>query len=223
MALASWWNADPLPKLPPLPGFHAAVANDSAALADLNRLPIAEVRARRRAGHLPYVGYLRGAPVAYGWVARRVASIGELGLNITLPNGDRYLWDFATLPAWQGRGIYPRLLQAILRREARAAERFWIIYAPENLPSGAGMWKAGFAPVADLSFDASRAVRLAPTGAIDRAHAATRLLSVPLVEDPLAPCWCCQAAEDAACWPGQASPAPACTCAIAPRPAPAIA
>ena len=106
------------------------------------------------------------------------------------------------------------MLQAILRHEARAAERFWIIYAPENLPSGAGMWKAGFTPVAELSFDADRDVRLAPTGAIDRAQASAKLLGVPLVDDPLAPCWCCQIVAEAACWPEQATAARVCTCAI---------
>ena len=81
--------------------------------------------------------------MAYGWVATRVASIGELKLTITLSSSDRYLWDFATLPEWQGRSLYPHLLQANLHHE-REAERFWIIYAPEKLPWGAGMRKAGF-------------------------------------------------------------------------------
>jgi GNAT superfamily N-acetyltransferase len=218
MALATWWNSDPLPELSPLPGFRAGVAYDNAALARLNRIPIAEVLARRRDGHRPYIAHLDGTPAAYGWVATRAASIGELRLTIGLPRADRYLWDFATLPEWRGRGVYPRLLQAILRRESRAAERFWIIYAPENLPSGAGMWKAGFTPVAELSFDAERQVRLAPSAAAGRARAAAQLLGVPLADDPLAPCWCCQGGEDSACWPRQGGTR-ACTCAVERRPA----
>ena len=155
-------------------------------------------------------------PVAYGWVATRSASIGELNLTITLSQRDRYLWDFATLPAWQGRGLYPRLLQAILQQEVEA-ERFWIIYAPENLPSGAGMRKAGFVAATELSFDADRQVRLAALGALERARTAAELLGVPLVEHQLAACWCCQStdttdAAGAACWPPAGFAAATCTC-----------
>ena len=105
MALATWWRSDPLPHVPVAPGFHAAIADDDELLARLNRISIAEVRLRRRDGHRPYIGRLDGTPVAYGWVATRAASIGELDLRIALSPADRYLWDFATLPAWQGRGL----------------------------------------------------------------------------------------------------------------------
>jgi GNAT superfamily N-acetyltransferase len=222
MALATWWRSDSLPSLPVVHGFHAAMCDDDAILAELNRITIEDVGARRQDGHRAYVAYLHGTPVAYGWVATRVASIGELDLTITLPPSDRYLWDFATLPSWQGRGLYPRLLQAILQNEAHHAERFWIIYAPENLPSGAGMGKAGFIPAAELSFDADHQVRLAALGAYERARAAAELLGVPLIDDPLAPCWCCQSGETSsstsgACWP-RSGEAAACSCAIERKP-----
>jgi GNAT superfamily N-acetyltransferase len=196
-------------------------------LAELNGISIEEVRARRQKGHRPYVAYLHDAPVAYGWVATREASIGELDLTIALPPSDRYLWDFATLPEWQGRGLYPRLLQAILQQEAEQAERFWIIYAPENLPSGTGLRKAGFMAAAELSFDADREVRLAPLGAHERARAAADLLGVSLIDDPLAPCWCCQSGEaastmSAACWPPFGLEAAACSCAIERKPSAAV-
>ena len=188
-------------------------------LAALNRIPIEEVRARRKDGHRPDVGYLHGTPVGYGWVATRLIAIGELELMLELPGRDRYLWDFATLSEWQGRRLYPRLLQAILQQESLTAERFWIIYAPENRPSGAGMRKAGFTPAAELSFDPDRQVRLAPLGRHERAGAAADLLGLPLVADPLAPCWCCQSHASAACWPEPDSPVRACTCAIERKPA----
>ncbi len=208
----------PATPMPVLLGFHAAIADDDAILAELNRIPIEAVRARKRDGHRPYVGRLYGTPVAYGWVATRVTSIGELDLTLELSSADRYLWDFATLPAWQGRGVYPRLLQAIPHQETHVAERFWIIYAPENLPSGAAMRKAGFTPAAELSFDGGRQVRLAPVGSHERARAAAELLGIPLVVNRLAPCWCCsgQPASPAseACWPPAGLEAAERTCAI---------
>jgi hypothetical protein len=192
----------------------------------LNRLSPKEVQARWQAGHRPYIASMFGEPAAYGWVATRGASIGELGLAFALPPGNRYLWDFATLPAWQGRGLYPRLLRAILTQEAPVAERFWIIHAPENLPSGAGMGKAGLLPVGQLSFCPDGSVGLAPLGPSERAQAGAALLGVPLIETVLAPCWCCGstverragAADPVSCWPPIAPLATHCTCAIQVKP-----
>ena len=78
-------------------------------------------------GHQTYVAFVEQTPVGYGWMATQQASIGELGLQFALPETDRYLWDFATLPEWQGYGIYPRLLQHILMQQSSTVERIWII------------------------------------------------------------------------------------------------
>jgi hypothetical protein len=63
-----------------------------------------------------------------------------------------YLWNFVTLPAFRGRGIYPRLLEAIIEAESVEAETFWIAYAPENHASAAGIHKAGFRTVGQLRY-----------------------------------------------------------------------
>ena len=214
MALATWWTTDPLPDFPPLAGFSTAIATDDAELAHINRLAPGEVLARRTAGHRPYIVRMDGAAAAYGWVATASGSIGELRLTFSLPPGQRYLWDFATLPGYRGRGLYPRLLQAILEAEAvetsrGMADRFWIIHAPENLPSGAGMSRAGFLPVGQLSFRLDGSVGLVPYEAHARAAAGASLLGVPLVDTVLSPCWHCGMAveqmltqeEMERCWP----------------------
>jgi hypothetical protein len=96
------------------------------------------------------------------------------------------------------------------------------------MSKGAGMGKAGFIPAAELSFDADRQVCLAPLGAHERARAAAELFGVPLIEDALAPCWCCQSGEAAstmsgACWPQPGLKAAACTCAIERKPSAVLA
>lgn len=229
MALATWWKNDPLPTLRPLPNFYVRVTVDDVELTHINRLDGAEVQARRQQGHRPYVGYLDGQAVAYGWVATASASIGELTLEFALPAADHYLWDFATLPDFQGKGIYPHLLQGIITSElAVGVERFWIIYAPENLPSGAGMNKAGLLPIGQLSFQADGTVGLVALNHSARAAAGAELLGVPLLETLLAPCWQCgmlmeQALTDEKqlCWPPtsvRGTNVGHCTCAIEVRP-----
>ena len=186
----------------------------------------AQVRQRLAAGHQPYLATIAEVPVGYGWVAQQEAEIGELGLRFTLPPTERYLWDFATLPAWQGYGVYPRLLQSILASQVLSVERVWILYAPENTPSGVGIHKAGLLDAGQLSFRSEGGVGLVPLGARDRAQAGAALLGVPIIEHVLAPCWTCGRAtpmpprqgEAASCWPPM-HPTIRCTCAVELKPA----
>lgn len=140
----NWWLGDPLPKLNPLDGFLAAVNDDVNLLAQLHNLDTVEMQRRFDEDNLCYVAYLNGVPAGYGWVATMVARIIEVGLSWTLAPQDRHLWDFVTLPAYRGRGVYPHLLQAILRTESQKAEHFWIGHSGNNLASQRGIIKAGF-------------------------------------------------------------------------------
>jgi len=226
MTLATWWRGDPVPALSTLPHFRVEASCNEPLLAQLNQLSLREVRRRLRTGHQPYLAWLRQTPVGYGWMATQEASIGELSLCVELPAADRYLWDFATLPEWQGYGVYPRLLQGILGQLEPVVERVWIIHAPENTPSGAGMRKAGLRPVGQLSFRSDGEVGLAPFDAPDRARAGATLLGIPVIEGSLAPCWRCGAtgqprAAVAAdrCWPPLQPMTQLCTCALERTPA----
>lgn len=236
MALATWWSGDPLPALREVEGLRVAASEDAGLIAELAGLDPNEARRRLTTHHRAYLAYIGAAPVAYGWVALEGADIGELGVQFTLPAGNRYLWDFATLPAWRGRGIYPRLLQAILRAEVENVDRFWIIYAPENGASQSGIEKAGFRFAGELSFRREGGTGLVAGAHAERARAGAALLGVPLIEDvliataqeqPLAPCWRCVIdarardaghaldAGDVACWPETPEPltvSGGCTC-----------
>jgi GNAT superfamily N-acetyltransferase len=223
MSLSTYWTEDTLSPLPALPGFDVVIDFDLHEHSGINRISQSEGLARLNDGHLPYVARMNGQPVGYGWVATRKASIGELDLDFELPSGDRYLWDFATLPDWQGRGLYPRLLQTILERESKNAKRFWIIHAPENLPSGAGMNKAGFESVGQISFTTDGSVGLAPySDSLDRARKGANLLGVPVIDSVLAPCWHCggmaaklpDRADSDSCWPPKKTSESVCCCAV---------
>jgi GNAT superfamily N-acetyltransferase len=161
-----------------LPGLSVEIAGDYQLMAQMAGLNLAEVVGRVRGGHRPYLARLGGAPVAYGWSALSSASIGELGLEFAIPAGNRYLWDFATLPAWRGRGIYPRLLQAILAHEALEAERFWIGHVRGNEASRRGIAKAGFAEVGATSQRLGRQLGFVASGPFERAQACAALLGL---------------------------------------------
>jgi len=95
-----------------------------------------------------------------------------------------------TLPAHRGKGIYPRLVDAIVQAESREAHRFWIAYAPENHASGAGIRKAGFVTVAELSFDSGGRPAVAGYPS-EGGTAAASVFGLPQATEPLSHCWRC--------------------------------
>jgi len=197
MPLAARHRDDPVPGLVPLSALMVSRETSAETMAALQQRSITEMRRRFELGHRGYVASLNGVPAAWGWVATRAAEIGELATTFRIPRDDRYLWNFVTLPSHRGLGIYPRLLDEIVRAESAEATRFWVAYAPENRASGAGIAKAGFVNVAELSFDRDRRPALhaiLPGGAALAAH----LLGLPESRERLAPCWKCIRAGKAA-------------------------
>ena len=190
MPFAMLHRNDPSPTLMPLAGFEVHQVWDATFMARLQNRTVEEMSARFDAGHRAYVAWRNEEPAAWGWVATSSAHIGELGASFPIAVGERYLWNFVTLPAHRGLGIYPRLLQAIVRAESREAERFWIACAPENHASGGGIAKAGFTRLAEMSFDAEGrpAVHALVAGG---GIASSRVLGLRVSEEPLAPCWRC--------------------------------
>jgi hypothetical protein len=190
MPLATRHRDDPAPTLAPIPGLSVRLETSAAAMAALQGRSEDEMHRRLAAGHRAYVARLGGTAAAWGWVATRTADIGELGSAFRIPDGERYLWNFVTLASHRGMGIYPRLVDAIVRVESADAERFWIARAPENHASGSGIRRAGFATVAELSFDA--AGRPAVRATVEGGGAlAARLLGIAEAADSLARCWRC--------------------------------
>lgn len=138
-----WWQGDPLPELPPLTGFAARLVTDKALLAQLHALDEVAIQARFDEGARCYGAFLDDVAVGYGWVGTKVGHVQQIGLEWTLGEVDCALWDFATLPAYRGRGVYPHLLQAIIRAKAAYGARFWIGHQGQNVASQRGIMKAG--------------------------------------------------------------------------------
>lgn len=180
--LWTWWQGDALPVLPPLLDFAVEEARDQALLASLMGVAATTVAERLEAGYRAYLARLGTVPAAYGWSACAQASFGEGLVTFQLPPKNRYLYDFVTLPTWRGLGIYPRLLQAILRKESGADERFWIIHQASNTASERGIDKAGFRVASRVYFLTTGGLGLvAAPDVLERAQAGAAVLGLPLL------------------------------------------
>jgi hypothetical protein len=179
-AFYAWWRGDRWPTLVPIEGLTIESSEDDPAFGAEAQITKAEAERRFMAGHRVYIARFSGAAVAHGWSATRQASVGELGVRLRLPPDARYLWDFATAPAWRGRGFYPLLLQTIMARETEPTQ-FWIGHEQDNRASQRGILKAGFRAVGQLRRTASGKPEFVPSGPLDRARIGAQLLGVPLV------------------------------------------
>jgi GNAT superfamily N-acetyltransferase len=182
-------SADDSSGLDPIPELMVTLETDACVMAALQSKSVADMQRRFDDGHRAYVARLDGVLTAWGWVATSKASVGELKFEFAIPRGACYLWNFVTLPSFRGRGIYPRLLDAIVAEESAEADEFWIAYAPENRASASGIAKAGFIDVAELSFDMDghAAVRSLLSGG---GAAVSRLLGLAEAVQ-VTPCWKC--------------------------------
>lgn len=180
-------------KLPPLSvpvGLTIEECTDIGLLASLGNVSFDNIIARLANDHAAYVAYINKVPAAFGWVAKGKALIGELNHEIILPLYHRYLWNFRTVEAFRGLGIYPVLLQYIIRMESLKADAFWIIHAPENKSSLSGIKKAGFHYAGKLFIENGRATIENNPVTIEFVEILTEM-GIPVSETKPASCWNC--------------------------------
>lgn len=173
----TWWRADPLPELAPVAGLAIEQLTHEQTLEVDIDLDLAERLARLEQGHILYCARVDGQVAGWGWSATERADIGELGIHMTMPPANRYLWDFVTRPDWRGKGIYGHLIQAMLRQQPDV-ERFWIGHDYGNTASGKGILKTGFQLVGKL-YPAESGFYLAALDNPERTVIAAALLDVP--------------------------------------------
>ena len=123
-------------------------------------LTLTEITKRLKNGRQCYTAWVEGQVAAYGWASFENEDIGELNLRIKLLQGEAYIWDCATLPAFREKLLYSALLSYILG-ELRAQNlcRAWIGADLDNIASQKGMARAGFQHVADLVIERALAMR----------------------------------------------------------------
>lgn len=190
MSLYTHRATDMLPTIQSPAGLTIVESTDMDLLARLGSTSIVDVEKRLENDHVAFVSYINDVPAGFGWMARRKATIGELAHELSLPVGNRYLWNFRTLEAFRGLGIYPILLQYIIKWERGNASRFWIIHAPENTSSLKGINKAGFHYVGKL-YTNDRVATIENTPQSKRAQKLLAEMKIFLSGEEPASCWNC--------------------------------
>jgi hypothetical protein len=191
MSLYTVSNIESLPVLDLPKGLTIQESFDTELLASMADISEAEVLNRLENDHSAFVAYIENTPAAFGWMAKGKAKIGELNHEITLPACKRYLWNFRTMEQYRGLGIYPALLQYIIKSERETAKRFWIIHAPENHSSRSGIMKAGFKYVGKLVLSSENMVVIDTNLASVKHQRSLEQMNISLSEAEQASCWNC--------------------------------
>ncbi|RFS21325.1 N-acetyltransferase [Chitinophaga silvatica] len=191
MSLYTFAKHEELPSIKSIPGLQIKESKDVSILSQLGNITEKEVVKRVNNGNLAFIAYFHQTPVAFGWMAMGKASIGELGHQFVLPPQNRYLWNFRTISAFRGLGIYPALLQYILRSEANKTDRFWIIHAPENKSSLKGILKAGFHHVGQLYVRSDGLPGFAANSLTNEEKKLIASMDFIFSEEPTTKCWSC--------------------------------
>lgn len=191
MSLYTFSYSDDLTPVKIPAGLKIEVSADIRLLSILGNSTMEEVTKRLANDNLAFVAYLNNQPAAFGWMARDNARIGELDHEFILPPGNRYLWNFRTLEAYRGLGIYPALLQYILQNGDDKANRFWIIHAPENKASLKGIQKAGFEYVGKLYLDEDDKATIEYNETALTFQEELEYMDITLSEQTASSCWNC--------------------------------
>jgi GNAT superfamily N-acetyltransferase len=178
--LWNWCRGDALPICSGVSDLTVEASTHVEQLSNLMGIPEADLSEQLGLGHRAYLAHLGTLPVAVGWSATGAVALFGGRVTLHVPPNHRYLYGFVTHPDWRGRGIYPQLLQAILRTEEQ--ESFWIMHLLENTSSQRGIHKAGFRVAGRLSFLSTDGLSLVPPpGDSERAQVAAHLLGLPLI------------------------------------------
>lgn len=168
-----------------------AESTDVLLLSIISHASKEEMTKRIANDNKAFVAWVNNIPAAFGWMARDQAVIGELNHGFILPEGNRYLWNFRTLEPFRGQGIYPALLQYILKEGDKKASRFWIIHAPENKASLKGIRKAGFEYVGKLYTGVNGLATIESGVAAATFREELEYMDIQLSANEAASCWNC--------------------------------
>jgi ribosomal protein S18 acetylase RimI-like enzyme len=141
---------------------------DAALLAAAMELPESEVVGRLARGCRVVAAWQGDAVASYCWISTHRERVGELARDLSLPAGESYVWDCATVPQYRGQGLYRSLLRRIaMMLSGEGQRRVWIGATSTNEVSNRTFATVGFVPAASVI-----SVRLAGRGVIVRLRGA---------------------------------------------------
>lgn len=142
---------------------------EAAELATAMELPESEVLARLARGCRVIAAWHGSEVASYCWISVHREHVGELARDLSLPAGESYVWDCATVPRYRGQGLYRSLLRQIAETLAGEGQRrLWIGASSTNEASNRTFATVGFRPAASVV-----SVRVAGRGLIVRLRAAS--------------------------------------------------
>jgi ribosomal protein S18 acetylase RimI-like enzyme len=148
--------------------FAPASAAEAALLAAAMAVAESEVLARLARGCRALAAWQGDEVASYCWISVHREHVGELARDLSLPAGESYVWDCATVARHRGQGLYRSLLRHIAETlTGEGQRRVWIGASSTNEASNRTFSTVGFLPAASVV-----SLRLAGRGVIVRLRGA---------------------------------------------------
>lgn len=155
------WAADvdgsnlPAPLKPRRPArFEECGPEDGRALAEaMGHDDVQPIEGRLRGARRCFAAWVGEEVASYCWLSLEEENVGEMERTISLPPGEGYIWNCATLPRFRRQRLYTALLNFMIRRlAADGFRRIWVGANRENAPSLRAFDSAGFRPAAAMTY-----------------------------------------------------------------------
>lgn len=157
------WAADLANRCPDRPDTHVPaefaeiqpgeIAHLLAAAAQMDPIAPEFLLRRFERGRRCYAAWIGGAVAAYGWLTVGCEWVGEFERELNVLNGEAYIWDCVTLPAYRRQRLFSALLWHVAESLAREnLYRLWIISVINPSAMKRNMAALGFTPVLSLLY-----------------------------------------------------------------------
>jgi GNAT superfamily N-acetyltransferase len=123
------------------------------AAGQMDPIPQQALVKRLDLGRQCYAAWVDGSLAAYGWLTRGREWVGEFERSLNVQDGEAYIWDCATLPAYRRQRLFSSLLGYVAEQLSREGlQRLWIIAVITGPAMNRGIAKGGFAPILNLTY-----------------------------------------------------------------------
>ncbi len=124
-----------------------------AAVQQMDPISPDALAKRFELGRQCFAAWVDDSVAAYAWLTRGAEWIGEFERRLEVAEGEAYIWDCATVPAYRRRRLFSALISHVADELSREGlQRLWIISRMDAAPVNRAVERAGYTRITRLIY-----------------------------------------------------------------------